>query len=195
MAAFYVVPIELFKANCKMSIPMALSMDALSMSVLSKFGAVSVAGALILLLSMSVAAEKQPLSTALTVSLGSEKIVLQLEIAACPGERIRGLQGRTSLKDDAGMLFLINPVDKVSMWMKDTFIPLDILFVDADDRVVGLVESTTPMSLRSISSPQVVAAVVEVNAGFIRRSGVRLGHRLQYDLPDNIHERDCGALG
>jgi uncharacterized protein len=170
-------------------------MDALSMSTLSKYGAVSVAGALILLLSLSVAAEKQSLSTALTVSLGSEKIVLQLEIAACPGERIRGLQGRTSLKDDGGMLFLINPVDKVSMWMKDTYIPLDILFVDADDRVVGLVESTTPLSLRSISSPQVVAAVVEVNAGFIRRSGVQLGHRLQYDLPDNIHERDCSVLG
>ncbi len=159
----------------------------------NKLGAA--AGALVLLVSVSAGAEKQPVSTALTVGQGNEKIVLNLEIAACADERIRGLQGRTSLEDDAGMLFLINPVDRVSMWMKDTFIPLDILLVDADNRVVGLVESTTPLSLRSISSPQVVAAVVEVNAGFIRRSGVRLGHRLQYELPDEIRAHHCGAIG
>lgn len=155
----------------------------------------AVAGGLFVLLSISANAEEKTHSTALTVSQGDEKIVLNLEIAACAQQRIRGLQGRTSLDDDAGMLFLIDPVDKVSMWMKDTFIPLDILFVDADDRVVGVVESTTPLSLRSISSPQVVAAVVEVNAGFIRRSGIRLGHSVQYDLPDEILAHQCGAVG
>ena len=153
------------------------------------------AGALFLLLSFSANAEEKTHSTALTVSQGDEKIVLDLEIAACAKQRIRGLQGRTSLKDNSGMLFLIDPADKVSMWMKDTFIPLDILFVDADDRVVGLVESTTPLSLRSINSPQVVAAVVEVNAGFIRRSGIQLGHSVQYDLPDEMLVRRCGAVG
>lgn len=160
-----------------------------------KYGPSVKAGALSLLMSMGAVAENQVFSTLLTVSTGHEKIVLDLEIAACPGERVRGLQGRTSLDDNAGMLFLIEPVDRVSMWMKDTYIPLDILFVDAEDRVVGLVESTTPMSLRSISSPQVVAAVVEVNAGFIRRSGIRMGQRLQYKLPEKLLERDCRAFG
>jgi uncharacterized membrane protein (UPF0127 family) len=159
----------------------------------NKLGAA--AGVLALVLSISATAERQPLSTALTVSRGNEVIILNLEIAVCALQRIRGLQGRYSLEEDAGMLFLIDPVDKVSMWMKDTFIPLDILFVDADDRVVGLVESTTPLSLRTISSPQVVAAVVEVNAGFIRRSGIRLGHSVHYDLPDEMLEHHCGTIG
>ncbi len=134
-------------------------------------------------------------STALAVGYGNEEIVLNLEIAACTEQRIRGLQGRTSLEENTGMLFLIDPVDKVSMWMKDTVIPLDILFVDAGNRVVGLVESTTPMSLRSITSPQVVAAVVEVNAGFIRRSGVRVGHSVRYELPEEVLERHCDVIG
>ena len=154
-----------------------------------------VAGTLALLLSMSAVAEQAILSTVLTVNQGSEAIVLNLEVAACTKQRIRGLQGRTSLADDAGMLFLIEPVDKVSMWMKDTYIPLDILFVDADDRVVGIVESATPLSLRSISSPRPVAAVVEVNAGFIRRSGIQVGHRVDYHLPVDTLERQCGVIG
>jgi uncharacterized membrane protein (UPF0127 family) len=91
------------------------------------------------------------------------------------------------------MLFLIEPVDRVSMWMKDTYIPLDILFVDAEDRIVGLVESTTPMSLRSINSPQVVAAVVETKAGFISRSGIRLGQSVRYDISDAVLDRNCSV--
>ena len=167
----------------------------MSVKVYSRNRLTALAGVLVLLLSVSVAAEKQSLSTALIVNQGNEKIVLNLEIAACPRQRLRGLQGRTSLEDDAGMLFLIDPVDKVSMWMKDTYIPLDILFVDADYRVVGLVESTTPLSLRSISSPQLVAAVVEVNAGFIRRSGIQLGHSVQYHVPEKMLERHCDVIG
>lgn len=174
---------------------MASGMDAMGMKALFRDKQDFIAGALAMLVSMSAAAEKQTLSTELTVNQGNETIVLNLEVAACPRERIRGLQGRTSLEDDAGMLFLIDPVDKVSMWMKDTYIPLDILFVDADYRVVGLVESTTPLSLRSISSPQLVAAVVEVNAGFIRRSGIRLGHSVQYHLPEKMLERHCDVIG
>jgi uncharacterized membrane protein (UPF0127 family) len=153
------------------------------------------ATALFLLFSQLATAGNKVYSTALAVGYGNEEIVLNLEIAACIEQRITGLQGRTSLEEGAGMLFLIDPVDKVSMWMKDTVIPLDILFVDAGNRVVGLVESTTPMSLRSITSPQVVAAVVEVNAGFIRRSGVRVGHSVRYELPEEVLERDCDVIG
>jgi uncharacterized membrane protein (UPF0127 family) len=168
-------------------------MDAVSMKSLFKNGLCVKAGALTLLMSMTAVAENQAFSTLLTVSNGDEKIVLDLEIAACPGERVRGLQGRTSLDDNAGMLFLIEPVDRVSMWMKDTYIPLDILFVDAEDRIVGLVESTTPMSLRSINSPQVVAAVVETKAGFISRSGIRLGQSVRYDISDAVLDRNCSV--
>ncbi len=153
-----------------------------------------IAGILILLQSLSVFAGPQAFFIEFTVNQEDEAIVLNLEVAVCARQRSLGLQGRTSLADDAGMIFLIEPVEKVSMWMKDTYIPLDIMFIDTNDRIVGLEEAATPLTLRSINSPQAVAVVVEVNAGFIRRSGVQVGHKVHYQLPAGVLEHRCGAM-
>ena len=164
-----------------------------------KYRLVAIAGGMSLLSSLVVCAQQAVLFAALTVNPGDNQVVLNLEVAACEHQRVRGLQGRTSLAEDAGMLFLIDPVDKVSLWMKDTYIALDILFVDANYRIVGLVESATPLSLRSIDSPRDVAAVVEVKAGFIQRSGVRLGQKVHYTLSGSALAHHCdfpaGAIG
>lgn len=121
-------------------------------------------------------------TTTITVATRNSRTRFHVEVAISPQQRIRGLQHRTSLADDAGMLFLFAPPERVAMWMKDTLIALDIIFVAADGRVVGIHENAEPLSLAPIRSPEAVRAVLEVNAGTARRLGLRNGDRLWHPL-------------
>lgn len=103
-----------------------------------------------------------------------------VEIAATPATRARGLQHRQSLAADAGMLFLFDATQPVTMWMKDTFIPLDMLFIAADGRIVAIAENTQPQSLALIPAPEPVAAVLELNAGTARRHRIDAGARVVF---------------
>ena len=104
-----------------------------------------------------------------------------VELALSDDQRAQGLMFRRYLAADAGMLF-VYPRDKVvSMWMKNTFIPLDMVFVAADGRVVALHERAVPHSLRSISSGVPARGVVELAAGTISRLGIRIGDRVSND--------------
>jgi uncharacterized membrane protein (UPF0127 family) len=102
----------------------------------------------------------------------------RVELAATPEQRIQGLQGRRSLAAGAGMLFRFDPPEAVAMWMKNTYVPLDMLFIDRAGRIVGIAEDTVPLSLELIRAPQPVTGVVEVNAGTVRRLGIRVGDRI-----------------
>ena len=98
---------------------------------------------------------------------GTETLILQtrqgarhklvVELAATPAEQSRGLMFRTRLPAKHGMLFLHDPPQKVVMWMKNTYLPLDMLFLDREGRIVQIVEKTTPLSLAQIRSSQPVA--------------------------------------
>lgn len=90
----------------------------------------------------------------------------------------RGLMHIRSLPPDAGMLFIYPQPRPVSMWMKNTHVPLDMLFVRADGRVDSIVENTQPMSLETIESQRPVLAVIELNAGTASRLGIRPGARV-----------------
>jgi hypothetical protein len=106
------------------------------------------------------------------------RVRFRVELAETPEQRIQGLQGRRSLAADAGMLFRFEPPEAVAMWMKNTYVPLDMLFVDRAGRIVGIAQNTEPLSLALIRAPQPVTAVVEVNAGTVRRLGIRIGDRI-----------------
>ena len=86
-------------------------------------------------------------------------------IADTNERRARGLMFVRQLDADAGMLFIYPAAQPIAMWMKNTFIPLDMLFVAADGRVAKVVEHTRPQSLETIESGQPVRAVIELNAG------------------------------
>ncbi len=104
-----------------------------------------------------------------------------VELAETYEQRAQGLMFRRALAPDAGMLF-VYPEDRViSMWMKNTFIPLDMVFVSADGRVVALHERAVPHSLRSISSGPAARAVVELAGGAVARLGIRKGDRVVSD--------------
>ncbi len=105
-----------------------------------------------------------------------------VEMALNPAQHSRGLQGRSYMAPSAGMLFDFGPPQPVTMWMKDTLISLDMLFIDAGGVIVNLAEATTPHSLANISSGEPVRAVMELNAGTARRIGVKIGDRVIHEM-------------
>jgi hypothetical protein len=76
------------------------------------------------------------------------------------------------------MLFLYEQDRQVAFWMKNTFIPLDLIFADATGRIVGIVERAAPLSTQLIPSPEPVRAVLEVNGGTAERLHIKIGDRL-----------------
>lgn len=88
---------------------------------------------------------------------------------------------RTSLNTDAGMLFLFDPPRQVRFWMKDTLIPLDMLFIDTDGRIVSIAHRTEPGSLRLIGPREPVSAVLEINGGLSDQLGIRTGDTVKTD--------------
>lgn len=93
--------------------------------------------------------------------------------------RAQGLMRVAELRDDDAMIFVYDSPQIVSMWMKDTYIPLDMLFVDAAGCIVSIAERTRPLSLASIESGQPVVLVVELKGGLVAARGLRVGDRVK----------------
>ena len=94
--------------------------------------------------------------------------------------RARGLMFVKHLADDAGMLFIYERPQEVGMWMKNTFIPLDMLFIDATGKVIRVAENTEPHSLQTISSQGIALAVVELKGGTAQRLGITKGAQVMH---------------
>lgn len=105
-----------------------------------------------------------------------------VEVMRTEAERERGLMFRRSLPEDHGMLFDFQTARLVQMWMRNTFIPLDMIFISRSGAVVGLVENAEPLSERIISSGAPADGVIEVNAGIAAKIGVRIGDRIRHPL-------------
>ncbi len=109
---------------------------------------------------------------------GGRTLVVQVEVADTPEKRERGLMFRKELADGRGMVFLFDEEAEHSFWMKDTLIPLDLIFVDGAGRVTGVVSQARPLSLEPRSGgPSRV--VLEVPGGWAARNGVRAGDRMR----------------
>jgi uncharacterized membrane protein (UPF0127 family) len=108
--------------------------------------------------------------------------VFQIEVARTSEERARGLMYRRSMPRDRGMLFDFHAEHIVMMWMKNTYIPLDMIFVSRNGRVVSVAEKTEPMSERVISSGQPAYAVIELNAGAARKIGLAVGDEARHAI-------------
>jgi uncharacterized membrane protein (UPF0127 family) len=101
-----------------------------------------------------------------------------VELARTPAEMERGLMYRDRLAPDHGMLFLYEEERPVSFWMKNTLIPLDLIFADSSGRIVQIAQRAVPLSTALISSDGPVRAVLEVNGGTTDRLGIAVGDRL-----------------
>jgi uncharacterized membrane protein (UPF0127 family) len=120
--------------------------------------------------------------TRLVVETDRGPVQFQVELATTPAQLAQGLQHRRTLAADAGMLFDFGPERIVTMWMKNTYIPLDMLFIDAKGVVADIAERTEPLSLETIASRVPVRAVLEVNAGTVARLAVRPGDRVHHPI-------------
>ena len=111
----------------------------------------------------------------LVIRSGARKHRFSVEIARTPREHAQGLMFRRRMAADAGMLFVYEPPRPVSMWMRNTYLPLDMLFVAPDGRISHIVERTVPLSEENIPSRGTVRAVLELNAGTAARLGIKPG--------------------
>ncbi len=114
-------------------------------------------------------------------------IPLSLEVAATPQIRARGLMQRTTLAPNDGMLFAFPRAERISFWMKDTPLPLDILFVGADGKITHIAHDTTPFSLTPIDSGAAFLTAIELAAGRAKRDGIRVGATVHFTLPKDVH--------
>ncbi|MEP4380805.1 MAG: DUF192 domain-containing protein [Alphaproteobacteria bacterium] len=105
----------------------------------------------------------------------------EIEIATNDEQRARGLMFRNEMAPDAGMLFIYRRDRVLSMWMANTYLPLDMLFIASDGRIVRIAENTIPLSRTTISSRKRARAVLELNAGTARRLGINVGDRVVHD--------------
>jgi len=127
-------------------------------------------------------ASAQPALERLSIRTAGGIHVFEVEVARTGEERAKGLMFRRYMPADRGMLFDFGSEQPVGMWMKDTFIPLDMLFIRKDGSIARIAENTEPHSLRTISSGENVLSVLELNGGTAARLGIAPGDRVAHPL-------------
>ena len=108
--------------------------------------------------------------------------VFAVEIAVTNEERAKGLMYRKELPEGRGMLFDFTPDQEVSMWMQNTYVSLDMIFIQGDGRILRIAENTKPLSEAIISSNGRVRGVLEVVAGTAKKFGIAPGDRVAHPL-------------
>lgn len=119
--------------------------------------------------------------TPLAIHTGQGEARFTVELAETPSAIAYGLMHRSALPDDRGMLFLFERPRIARMWMKNTLVPLDMLFLGDDGGILRIEENTVPESEAVISSDVAVTAVLEVPAGTAKRIGARVGDRVVHE--------------
>jgi uncharacterized membrane protein (UPF0127 family) len=110
-----------------------------------------------------------------------ERPAVTVELARTDAERAKGLMHRRELAPDAGMLFLFDETSEHAFWMKNTLIPLDMIFIGDDGRVTGVVARAVPGDLRARSAGGPSRYVLEVNGGWAEAHGVAPGDRVRFE--------------
>ena len=136
----------------------------------------------------ATACQAQPQVTIVTG--GGRELTFQVEVADTPAKRELGLQYRRDLAPDRGMIFLFPSESEHSFWMKNTPIPLDMIFINRDRKIVGIVEQTVPFSTDSRSVPGLSQFVLEINGGLSKRHGIKAGDSVRFQAlsPESIKQ-------
>ena len=136
-------------------------------------------GLLIALIASVTACQAEPKVTIATKD--GRSVSFTVEIADTPSKREMGLQYRRDLAADRGMIFIFPAESQQSFWMKNTPLPLDMIFISRERKIVGIVEQTVPFSLdaRSVSAPS--QYVLEINGGLTKRHGIKAGDAVRFD--------------
>ncbi len=122
----------------------------------------------------------------LSIKTGETLHDFQIELALDDSHREYGLMFRSELPEMNGMLFVYDEKRDISMWMRNTFISLDILFIDEGGKIMTIAESTQPRSLSLIRSGGEAKAVLELNGGLTKRLGIQVGDEIIYPIFENV---------
>ena len=116
----------------------------------------------------------------LTIRSGARTHKFVVEVARTPQEQAVGLMNRQSLAPDRGMIFPYDPPQPAAFWMKNTLIPLDMIFIRPDGTIARIAENTVPLSLEPVPSLEPVAAVLELAGGRSAELGIKAGDRVEW---------------
>jgi hypothetical protein len=116
-----------------------------------------------------------PQSTLTIITPNGRQHLFNVWIADTDAHREQGLMMVKALAPNTGMLFIFDQPERIQMWMKNTLIPLDMLFIDAEGRVDSIAANTTPMSLNIIDAKRPVSAVLEIAGGSAAKAGINAG--------------------
>ncbi|MBW2999171.1 DUF192 domain-containing protein [Candidatus Woesearchaeota archaeon] len=142
---------------------------------------------IILLIFITGCKEPETITKEITITTNETSIKINAEIADTHAKRAKGLQDRESLEENTGMLFIFERPDIASFWMKDTLIPLDMIFISENyigEKTITKIESAEPCTTEkcpAYSSEKAVKYVLEVNAGFAERNGIEVGNRISWE--------------
>lgn len=128
-------------------------------------------------------AKKHPVTPVTLTTDDSTQLVVQAEVVSKGEDRTRGLMFREQVPEGEGMLFVFQNEEEHSFWMKNTLIPLDMLFIGADKTVVGIVHNTTPKSLESRTVGVPSMYVLEVPGGYCLKHKLSRGSKVSFELP------------
>ena len=133
--------------------------------------------------------EREPLTI---VAKGGKTHAFTVELAVTPNQRSQGLMNRREMADDHGMLFAFGETRQVLMWMKNTYLPLDMLFIGKDGKIRTIKENAEPLSEAIIDSKVSVDFVLELNGGTVEKLGIKPGHRVESALIERMRTANCG---
>lgn len=115
------------------------------------------------------------------VDVDGKSIWIEVEVAASRAMRTRGMMWRVALADGKGMLFLFKNQEALSFWMRNTLIPLDMVFIDSSLRVAGIVENAEPRTLTSRSPGKPSQFVLELPGGYTRKMRIKPGSAVELE--------------
>jgi uncharacterized membrane protein (UPF0127 family) len=152
----------------------------MDLSVLSRIRLAFSASCFLVLIAGAVYA--QAFETLSIATQAGQRQTFRVEVARNDADRAQGLMFRRSMPADQGMLFDFGRVEPVSMWMQNTYLPLDMLFIRADGTIARIAANTEPLSTRTISSGEPVLSVLELNAGMAAKLGIKPGDRVEHPM-------------
>jgi len=125
----------------------------------------------------------------LSIETDGGRLDFQVQVAVTMDQKRTGLMFRTDMPDNEGMLFTYRYPDLASFWMRNTYIPLDIIFIYPDGTIANIEEMTVPLSLDSVKSIGYVTGVLEINGGLAEKLGIKPGDKIIH----SFYEKKDGA--
>lgn len=111
----------------------------------------------------------------------NKNITLLLEVAITTDEKMKGLSNKNNVPAHYGMVFVFRPKEKVNFWMQNTFIPLDLIFID-EKTIVSITKNTIPNQTDIMYDSKVeISEAIEVNAGFVDQNGIKVGDKVSFE--------------